>query len=131
MRRTQNQKTSQPAQGQQQQQQQQRKSSPTSRSPRRPSSRELLTDALRRAQRAVELDSAESDVPSAIAAYDDAIALLQRVIERRSKKPTCTSEVERVTNIVSNLLLLLSLRIVYLLSRDSCRAPAHGYLGLS
>jgi len=61
----------------------------------------MLTDALRRAQRAVELDSAESDVPAAIAAYDDAIALLQLVIERRSKKPVCAGEVERVTGIVS------------------------------
>ena len=72
----------------------------------------MLTDALRRAQRAVELDSAESDVPAAIAAYDDAITLLQRVIERRSKRPLCASEVERITDIVSfrpPLLLLLLL----------------------
>jgi hypothetical protein len=61
----------------------------------------MLTGALRRAQRAVELDSAEADVPAAIAAYDDAIALLRRVIERRSKKPGCASEVERITDIVS------------------------------
>jgi hypothetical protein len=67
----------------------------------------MLTDALRRAQRAVELDSAESDVPGAIAAYDDAIALLQLVIERRSKKPGCGSEVERVTSIVSSWCFLL------------------------
>jgi hypothetical protein len=40
-------------------------------------------------------------VHTAIAAYDDAIALLRRVIERRSKKPGTASEVQRVTDIVS------------------------------
>jgi len=38
-------------------------------------------------------------VPGAIVAYDDAIALLRGVIERRSKKAGCTSEVERITSI--------------------------------
>lgn len=70
--------------------------------PSRPSSRELLTEALRRAQHAVTLDSNEapSDVPAAIAAYDEAIGLLKRVIERRSQRPGNASEVERVRDIV-------------------------------
>ena len=69
----------------------------------------MLTDALRRAQRAVELDSAELNLPAAIAAYDDAIALLQLVVERRSKRPGCEDEVERVKGIVSVLASLLFL----------------------
>jgi len=70
--------------------------------PSRPSSRELLTEALRRAQHAVTLDSNEapSDVPAAIAAYDEAIGLLKRVIERRSQRSGNASEVERVRDIV-------------------------------
>jgi hypothetical protein len=60
-----------------------------------------LTEALKCAQRAVKLDLAKSDLPLAVAAYDEAIAILQRVIARRSQKPGITSEVERVTSIVS------------------------------
>jgi hypothetical protein len=62
-----------------------------------------LTEALRRAQRAVTLDSHESrtDVPAAIVAYDEAIGLLQRVVRRRSQRPGNSSEVERVQQIVS------------------------------
>jgi len=73
---------------------------PSTQSPTRPTSRELLTEALRRARRAVDLDTSESDVRAAIAAYDDAIALLQLVIERRSQKPGVAGEVERVKDIV-------------------------------
>ncbi|KAI0282238.1 hypothetical protein BC826DRAFT_1110910 [Russula brevipes] len=51
------------------------KRKPAPRVPRQ-SSREILTGALQLAQRAVELDLAESDLPGAIAAYDEAIALL-------------------------------------------------------
>jgi hypothetical protein len=69
--------------------------------PPRLSSRELLTEALKCAQRAVKLDLAKSDLPLAVAAYDEAIAILQRVIARRSQKPGIMSEVERVTSIVS------------------------------
>jgi hypothetical protein len=71
--------------------------------PPRLSSRELLTDALKCAQRAVKLDMAKSDLPLAVAAYDEAIAILQCVIARRSQKPGITGEVERVTSIVSQL----------------------------
>jgi hypothetical protein len=69
--------------------------------PPRVSSRELLTEALECAQRAVKLDLAKSDLPLAVAAYDESIAVLQRVIARRSQKPGISSEVERVTGIVS------------------------------
>jgi len=67
------------------------------------SSRELLTEALKCAQRAVKLDTAKSDLHLAVAAYDEAIAILQRVISRRSQKPGIMSEVERVTSIVSHV----------------------------
>ncbi|KAI9450286.1 hypothetical protein F5148DRAFT_601182 [Russula earlei] len=79
----------------------QRKSRRAPRPPRpaRPSSRELLTKALHRALHAVELDSSGSDLPAAIAAYDEAIALLQRVITFRSRHPGRASELERVTEI--------------------------------
>lgn len=84
-----------------------------------PSSRELLTEALRRAQHAVTLDSNESpsDVPAAIAAYDEAIGLLKRVIERRSQRSGNASEVERVRNIVRLFFLFL----LSYLSRASTR----------
>jgi len=58
-----------------------------------------LTEALECAQRAVKLDLAKSDLPLAVAAYDESIAVLQRVIARRSQKPGISSEVERVTGI--------------------------------
>jgi len=61
----------------------------------------MLTEALKFAQRAVKLDAVELDLPVAIALYDEAIAILQRVITRRSEKPGIKSEVERVTDIVS------------------------------
>jgi hypothetical protein len=67
----------------------------------------MLTEALKCARRAVKHDSVESDMPAAIAAYDEAIAILQRVIARRSQRPGITSEVERVTSIVSRPSLLL------------------------
>jgi len=85
----------------------QRKKLPREPSPPRPprvSSRELLTEALKRAQRAVKLDLAKSDLALAVAAYGEAIAILQRVIARRSQKPGVTSEVERITSIVSRSL---------------------------
>jgi hypothetical protein len=69
--------------------------------PPRVSSRKLLTEALNFAQRAVKLDLANGDLAVAVAAYDEAIAILQRVITRRSQKPGITSEVDRVTSIVS------------------------------
>ncbi|KAI0246590.1 hypothetical protein BJV78DRAFT_1253251 [Lactifluus subvellereus] len=68
-----------------------------SRSP--PSSREMLAQALKRAQHAVHLDTAKSDLPATIAAYDEAIALLQRVVARRARKSGTEAEVERVTDI--------------------------------
>jgi hypothetical protein len=78
-----------------------------------------LTEALRRAQHAVTLDSNESpsDVPAAIAAYDEAIGLLKRVIERRSQRSGNASEVERVRNIVRLFFLFL----LSYLSRASTR----------
>jgi hypothetical protein len=45
-----------------------------------------LTEALNFAKRAVKLDSANADLPLAVAAYDEAIEILQRVITRRSQK---------------------------------------------
>jgi hypothetical protein len=69
--------------------------------PPRVSSRKLLTEALNFAQRAVKLDLANGDLAVAVAVYDEAIAILQRVITRRSQKPGITSEVDRVTSIVS------------------------------
>jgi hypothetical protein len=63
----------------------------------------MLTEALRCAQHAVKLDAIEADLPVAILAYDEAIAILQRVITRRSQRPGITSEVQRVTDIVSQL----------------------------
>lgn len=69
--------------------------------PPRVSSRELLTEALKCAQRAVKLDLAKSDLPLTVAAYDEGIAILQLVIARRSQRPGITNEVERVTGIVS------------------------------
>ena len=67
----------------------------------------MLTEALKCARRAVKHDSVESDMPAAIAAYDEAIAILQRVIARRSQRPGITSEVERVTSIVSRPLFVI------------------------
>jgi hypothetical protein len=76
----------------------------------------MLKEALKCARRAVKLDSATKDsstssklgsdsvrpdLTAAVAAYDEAIAILQRVIARRSQKPGITGEVERVTDIVS------------------------------
>ena len=61
----------------------------------------MLTEALKCARRAVKHDAVEADAPAAVAAYDEAITILQRVIRRRSQKPGVTSEVERVTDIVS------------------------------
>ena len=61
----------------------------------------MLAQALEQAQHAVHLDTARSDLPAAIAAYDEAIALLQRVVARRARKPGTEAEIERVTNIVS------------------------------
>ena len=61
----------------------------------------MLAQALERAQHAVQLDTARSDLPAAIAAYDEAIALLKRVIARRARNPGTEAEVERVTSIVS------------------------------
>jgi hypothetical protein len=69
--------------------------------PPRQSSRQTLSNALQRAQHAVQLDISGSNVPSAVAAYSEAIELLQRVIARRSRKPGNEAEVERVMNIVS------------------------------
>ena len=69
--------------------------------PPRVSSRKLLTEALNFAQRAVKLDLANADLAVAVTAYDEAIAILQRVITRRSQKPGIASEVDRVTSIVS------------------------------
>jgi hypothetical protein len=77
-----------------------RRASPHARS--RPSSRELLREALQRAQTAVQFDKAKSDLPAAVAAYEEAIALLQRVIERRAQILGAESEVKRVTEIVSH-----------------------------
>ncbi|KAN0142177.1 hypothetical protein V8E53_000639 [Lactarius tabidus] len=68
------------------------------RSPRQ-SSRQTLSKALQRARHAVQLDSSGSDIPSAIAAYNEAIGLLQWVIARRSRKPENEAEVERVVSI--------------------------------
>lgn len=82
---------------------------PTPPRPPRVSSRELLAEALNFAQRAVKLDLANADLPLAVAAYDEAISILQRVITRRSEKPGIMSEVERVTGIVSQTPLSLSL----------------------
>ncbi|KAI0297044.1 hypothetical protein B0F90DRAFT_1742649 [Multifurca ochricompacta] len=65
----------------------------------RPSSRQVLSEALQRAQHAVHLDSSQSDIPAAIAAYDEAILLLQQVIARRSRKVGTEGEVARVTAI--------------------------------
>jgi hypothetical protein len=67
----------------------------------RQSSRQTLSKALQRARHAVQLDSSGSDIPSAIAAYNEAIELLQWVIARRSRKPENEAEVERVVSIVS------------------------------
>lgn len=68
----------------------------------------MLSEALRRSQHAVKLDMTESNFPAAIAAYDEAIALLQRVIARRSQKPAANAnEVKRVTDIVSSFFLSL------------------------
>ena len=61
----------------------------------------MLAQALEQAQHAVHLDTARSDLPAAIAAYDEAIALLQRVVARRARKPGTEAEIERVTDIVS------------------------------
>jgi hypothetical protein len=76
----------------------------------------MLKEALKCARRAVKLDSVTKlesapsnklgsslrpDLPAAVAAYDEAIAILQRVIARRSQKPGIAGEVERVTDIVS------------------------------
>jgi hypothetical protein len=69
--------------------------------PPRQSSRQTLSKALQRARYAVQLDSSGSDIPSAIAAYDEAIELLQHVIARRSRKPGNKDELDRVMNIVS------------------------------
>lgn len=55
--------------------------------------------ALQRARHAVQLDSSDSDIPSAIAAYGEAIELLQTVIARRSRKPGNEAEVKRVMHI--------------------------------
>lgn len=71
----------------------------------------MLTEALKCARRAVKHDSVEADMPAAIAAYDEAIAILQRVIARRSQKPGISSEVERVTSIVSRPSLSLQTRL--------------------
>jgi hypothetical protein len=95
----------------------QRKQQPREPSPPGPprlSSREMLKEALKCARRAVKLDSitklesaklgsasVRRDLPAAVAAYDEAIAILQRVIARRSQKPGIAGEVERVTDIVS------------------------------
>jgi hypothetical protein len=65
----------------------------------------MLAQALQRAQYAVQLDTTGSDLSAAVDAYDEAIALLQRVIARRAQKPGTQAEVERVTGIVSPLLL--------------------------
>ncbi len=69
--------------------------------PPRQSSRQTLSKALQRARHAVQLDSSGSDVSSAVAAYGEAIELLQWVIARRSRKPGNEAEVERVMDIVS------------------------------
>jgi len=69
--------------------------------PPRVSSRELLTEALKCAQRAVKLDLAKSDLSLAVTAYDEGIAILQLVIARRLQNPGIKDEVERVTGIVS------------------------------
>jgi hypothetical protein len=69
--------------------------------PPRVSSREMLTEALKCAQRAVKLDAAKTDLSLAVSTYDEAITILQSVIARRSEKPAIASEVERVTSIVS------------------------------
>ena len=61
----------------------------------------MLTEALKCARRAVKYDAVEADAPAAVAAYDEAITILQSVIRRRSQKPGVASEVERVTEIVS------------------------------
>ncbi|KAF8259915.1 hypothetical protein EI94DRAFT_1717865 [Lactarius quietus] len=89
--------------------------------PPRQSSRQTLSIALQRARHAVQLDSSGSDVPSAIAAYDEAIELLRRVIARRSRKPGNEAEVERVMNIHDRYVLRV---------RELCRArrlplPSH------
>jgi len=67
--------------------------------PPRQSSRQTLSKALQRARHAVHIDSSGSNIPSAIAAYGEAIELLQRVIARRSRKPGKEAEVERVVDI--------------------------------
>lgn len=67
--------------------------------PPRQSSRQMLSNALQRARHAVHLDSSGSDIPSAVAAYSEAIELLQWVIARRSRKPGNEAEVERVMDI--------------------------------
>lgn len=67
------------------------------------SSRQTLSNALQRARHAVQLDSSGSDIPSAVAAYGEAIELLQCVIARRSRKPGNEAEVGRVVDIVSLL----------------------------
>ncbi|KAI9459874.1 hypothetical protein BJY52DRAFT_1211653 [Lactarius psammicola] len=67
--------------------------------PPRQSSRQTLSKALQRARHAVQLDSSGSDVPSAVAAYSEAIELLQWVIARRSRKSGNEAEVERVMDI--------------------------------
>ncbi|KAH9057590.1 hypothetical protein EDB87DRAFT_1014828 [Lactarius vividus] len=67
--------------------------------PPRQSSRQTLSKALQRARHAVHLDSSGSDTPSAVAAYSEAIELLQWVIARRSRKPGNEAEVERVMDI--------------------------------
>jgi len=67
--------------------------------PPRQSSRQTLSKALQRARYAVQLDSSGSDAPSAIAAYNEAIGLLQHVIARRSRKTGNKEEVDRITNI--------------------------------
>ena len=61
-----------------------------------------MAQALQLAQHAVQFDNAKSDRPAAVAAYEGAIALLQRVIERRAQIPGAEAEVKRVTAIVSN-----------------------------
>ena len=65
------------------------------------SSRQTLSVALQRARHAVQLDTSGSNIPSAVAAYSEAIELLQWVIARRSRKPGNEAEVERVMDIVS------------------------------
>jgi hypothetical protein len=62
----------------------------------------MLAEALQHAQLAVKLDTTGSDMSAIITAYDETIALLERVIARRTHKPGTNTDVERVTDIVSS-----------------------------